>query len=89
MVFCGSSAIRSLARKNYHLQWSLHFKTTRSASKISSYIEGGFKMEGYLHKSMRVGSLVDDLKMEGFVKWRGLKLQAPLYISFGKLPISF
>ncbi len=33
-------------------------------------------------ESIRVGSLVDGLKIEGFVKhvkWRGLKLQGPLY----------
>ncbi len=27
----------------------------------------------------RVGSLVDGLIVEGFVKWRDLKLQGPLY----------
>ncbi len=33
-------------------------------------------------KSIRVGSVLDGLKMEGFVKWRGLKLQGPLYVDF-------
>ncbi len=36
-------------------------------------------MEGYYNiESVRVGSLVDGLEMEGFVKWRGPKLEGPL-----------
>ncbi len=39
-------------------------------------------MEGYVNiTKVRVGSLVDGLKMEGLiVKWRGLKWQGSLYM---------
>ncbi len=33
----------------HHVQWTLHFKTTYSARKIWSYIEGGLKVEGHLY----------------------------------------
>ncbi len=35
--------------------------------------------------SIRVGSLVDGLKRKGFVKWRGLKSQVPLYMALPTL----
>ena len=38
------------------------------------------KLKAIYIESVRVGSLVDGLKIEGFVKWRGLKSQWPLYI---------
>ncbi len=31
-------------------------------------------------ENIRIVSLIDDLKMEGIVKWRGLKSQGPLYL---------
>ncbi len=33
----------------FDVQWSLHFKTTHSARKMWSYIEGGLKIEGHLY----------------------------------------
>ncbi len=39
-------------------------------------------MEGYLSGKYKNCSLMGGLKMEGIIKWRGLKLQGLLYITY-------
>ncbi len=46
------------------IQWSLNFKTTCSATKIWSYIEGGLEMKGYLHIKSGVTMVTDSLKTD-------------------------
>ncbi len=41
-------------------------------------------MEAYIIKKIRAMPLMASLKMEGNVKWRGVKLQGPLYLEVRK-----
>ena len=47
--FCDPKMNRGIA-----VQWSLHFKTTRSTIRIWSQIEGGLKMEGNLPGILKI-----------------------------------
>ena len=68
------------------LQWSVHFKITHSVRKIWSEIEVILKwIDIFVLKTQRVVSLMGGLKIEGIVKWRGLKLQVSLNLIFIKI----
>ncbi len=58
-----------LLEHNYNIvQYSLQFKTTHSERKICSEIEGGLKIEGYLHvyiENIAVASMIAGLKNTG------------------------
>ena len=70
----------SMQFPKYVLQWSLHFKTTHSARKYGLKLEVVLKWKDIYIENITVMSLISCLKMEGIVKYRGLKLQGPLYI---------
>ncbi len=64
-----------------HIQWSLHYKTIHPARKKRLKLQAVLKWRDIYIENIRVMSLAACLKIEGTVKWRGLKSQGPLYIA--------
>ncbi len=57
----------------------MHLRPTIEPAKYGLKLKVVLKWRFNYIESTGLGSLLDGLKMEGFVKWQGLKLQRPLY----------